>query len=348
MPDPTVKTITNKVEFYVKGMHCPACELFIEKKARKHQDLSQVNAILKKQKLQFIAPVDFDREQFFIDFNQELKDSGYSLVEEAITKKVAKKQLLLGFIIASIIITSFIIFQKLGIANFLNVKTLSLPVIFAIGIIASLSTCMAVVGGLILSISAEYASAKQKIGPLVGFHLSRLISFFILGGVFGLIGGVITFSSTFYLIMGFLVFVIMFILGMNLLDIFPFFRRFQISMPKSLANKALNSKFLTKTNNFILPIFAGAITFFLPCGFTQSMQFEAINAGSFINGALIMFVFALGTLPVFSLISFTSLKLGDSKKAQIFFKAAGFLVIFFAIFNLLATLASEGIIPSLF
>ena len=45
---------------------------------------------------------------------------------------------------------------------------------------------------------------------------------------------------------------------------------------------------------------------FLPCGFTQSMQIYALSTGSFATASIIMFAFALGTLPVLALLSFSS------------------------------------------
>lgn len=61
-----------------------------------------------------------------------------------------------------------------------------------------------------------------------------------------------------------------------------------------------------------------------------------------------MFVYALGTLPVLALLSFSSL--GIHKKAQsgIFFKTAGLIVMFFALFNLINTLVGAGIITPVF
>ena len=61
-----------------------------------------------------------------------------------------------------------------------------------------------------------------------------------------------------------------------------------------------------------------------------------------------MSAFALGTLPVLSLLSFGFL--GIHKKAQsgIFFKTAGIIVIFFGIFNLVNSLAIIGVIPPIF
>ncbi|MFH1899304.1 MAG: sulfite exporter TauE/SafE family protein, partial [Patescibacteria group bacterium] len=84
----------------------------------------------------------------------------------------------------------------------------------------------------------------------------------------------------------------------------------------------------------------GAATFVLPCGFTQSMQVYSLTTANFIQGALTMFVFSLGTLPMLSLISFASFKI----KSKIFFSTAGFLVLMFAIFNFVSGLNGLGMI----
>lgn len=54
------------------------------------------------------------------------------------------------------------------------------------------------------------------------------------------------------------------------------------------------------------PLIVGFATFFLPCGFTQSMQVAALSSGSFASGLAIMLAFALGTLPMLALLSFGS------------------------------------------
>ena len=51
---------------------------------------------------------------------------------------------------------------------------------FVIGLIASVSSCMAVVGGLVLSISATFAKDGDRIRPQLLFHIGRLISFLFL------------------------------------------------------------------------------------------------------------------------------------------------------------------------
>ena len=77
----------------------------------------------------------------------------------------------------------------------------------------------------------------------------------------------------------------------------------------------------------------GALTFFLPCGFTQSLQLVALASGSFVGGATTMFLFALGTLPSLLGISFISSK-ATGRTSHLFIHFAGVLVLLLSIFNL--------------
>ncbi|KKP83410.1 MAG: hypothetical protein UR85_C0004G0004 [Candidatus Nomurabacteria bacterium GW2011_GWF2_35_66] len=136
----------------------------------------------------------------------------------------------------------------------------------------------------------------------------------------------------------------MLIMGINLLDIFSGAKKAQISMPKFISKKAFG---LAKLNHTLTPLLVGIATFFLPCGFTQSMQVYTLSTGSFMNGALTMLAFALGTLPVLALVSFSSFSIKNNKNSGIFFKTAGIIVILFAIMNILNSLVIIGLIPPL-
>lgn len=201
---------------------------------------------------------------------------------------------------------------------------------------------MAVVGGLVLSLSSTYSKeeGKGKNFPIILFHVSRLVSFFILGGVIGLLGSAFILTPVVTFVINLILFFVMVIMGINLLDVFPFAKKLQLSFPKvkGIANMDKNI-----TNKFA-PILLGSSTFFLPCGFTQSMQVYSLSTGSFINGALTMLFFALGTFPILALISFASVKFADTLKSKIFFKTAGFIILFFAIINFLGALTAIGII----
>ncbi|MBI2630914.1 sulfite exporter TauE/SafE family protein [Candidatus Nomurabacteria bacterium] len=121
------------------------------------------------------------------------------------------------------------------------------------------------------------------------------------------------------------------------------FAKSKITMPTGVFNFFRKIEHKTFT-----PLTIGFGTFFLPCGFTQSMQVVALGSGSFVSGMLIMLAFALGTLPMLSLLSFGSASFAHSRHAPLFFKSAGVVVVGLGLFSLLAGLAGLGFIPPLF
>ena len=165
----------------------------------------------------------------------------------------------------------------------------------------------------------------------------------ILGGVLGAVGSALAINNTVTAILGLIAALVMVILGINLLGIFQLAKSFQLALPKGIFVKMSKME-----NGFFAPFIIGAATFFLPCGFTQSMQIAALSSGSWIQGSIIMTMFVLGTLPMLMLISFSSVKFANTRYASLFFKSAGIIVTGLGIFAILAGLAGLGIIRPLF
>lgn len=284
-------------------------------------------------------------EQIAEELTIPLKAHGYTVsVEKQINEK-KWSDFKLAVPIALAFAVLFVVLQKIGLVNLVNAGNVTYGTAFVIGIIASLSTCMAVVGGLLLSMSATFAKEGGKIKPQLMFHGGRIVSFFVLGGVIGAIGSAFTLNTSAVFILSLIIGLVMLILGINLLDVFPWAKKLQPSMPKFLSKHALG---VSKFNHTLTPLLVGIATFFLPCGFTQSMQLYTLTTGSFLKGGLTMLSFALGTLPVLALISFSSFSIQNSSKAGIFFKTAGLVVIMFALFNLINSMVVIGVIPPIF
>jgi len=313
---------------------------------KKLEEISSVKASLKNHSVEITGDFgDKTIEHIIQDLNEIVKPQGYSISIEKEIKKVLWSDFKIALPTALAFILFFIVLQKMGIVNLITASKVNHGTAFLIGLVASVSSCMAVVGGLVLSMSASFAKEGDKIRPQVLFHFGRLVSFFVLGGIIGMIGSAFSLGGTGTFVLSFLVAVVLLILGINLLDIFPSFKKFQPTMPRFISNRVHSVKNL---NHSLTPLLVGVITFFLPCGFTQSMQIYALSTGSFWSGATIMISFALGTLPVLAILSFSSL--GIHKKAQsgIFFKTAGIVVIFFGLLNLINSLVVIGFLPPLF
>jgi uncharacterized protein len=186
----------------------------------------------------------------------------------------------LGFLIL------FFLLQKSGILNIVIGGQVTPTTSFIIGLIASVSSCLAIVGGLVLSLSAKISQDNvSDTKTFVLFHAGRLAGFAILGGALGAIGSAIGINFTFTAILGLLASVVMLLLGLNLVGVFA---KNKIALPSGIFNffKGIEHKTFA-------PLVLGFTTFFLPCGFTQSMQVLALSSVSFMSGLLIMFTFAL-------------------------------------------------------
>ncbi len=331
--------------FHVHGMHCAACVLLTETETSTHAKVTSVKANLEKRCLEVCGDFNHQSPQAIADeLTELLLKHGYKLSLEPEQKKIQWSEFGYATPIALAFALGFLALQKLGIVNLVGAGQVTYGTAFVVGVIASLSTCMAVVGGLVLSMSATFAKAGDKTRPQLMFHLGRLVSFFVLGGVIGAVGSVFQLGQRGNFILNLIVGLVMLLLGLNLLDLFPWVKKLQPAMPKFLTTRALS---LTKINHTLTPLLAGLATFFLPCGFTQSMQVYALSTGSFVSGALTMLVFALGTLPVLALISFSSLSI-KAPASGIFFKTAGLVVILFALFNIINSLVVIGLLPPIF
>ncbi len=130
---------------------------------------------------------------------------------------------------------------------------------------------------------------KQNIKNSLLYNAGRIITYSIIGGVLGAIGGTFNISSEFRTIMFFLIGTIMLLMGLNNLGII----RFRIQLPKIISPK------LKGKNSLIVGIMNG----FMPCGPLQTMQLLALSAGSLMGGILVMFTFGIATVPLMFLFS---------------------------------------------
>ncbi|MBI2054071.1 MAG: sulfite exporter TauE/SafE family protein [Candidatus Staskawiczbacteria bacterium] len=336
----------NEHIYKVEGMHCASCEILIEKKLLGIQNIKSVEASTSKGEVVIEYSGDrpnperlsriFKEENYqFDDFD---KGSGNKKKKEKDREK-SSSSALVAFNIAIFIIIAFLFLQKIGIADFLSVNSKSsLFAFLGLGILAGLSSCAALVGGIVLSMSKQWSSLysgeqniSRKMQPHIMFNAGRVVSYAVLGGVLGIVGSKLKISPQFtgYLVIG--VSLLMIALGLQMLGV-KSFRKFQFTLPKSATRYIANEKnFQGKQMPFIM----GALTFFLPCGFTITAQSLALLSGNAFQGALIMGAFALGTVPSLMFIGLSSVKFSSKPHlAERFSKVAGFLVLFFALFNM--------------
>lgn len=329
----------------MNGMHCKACTLLIEENIKELPNIESVHVSLVNHQISVTGEFMDAPEIIAEELTKLVHSHGYTISVEKREHVAGWGDFTYALPIAGLIVLAFVLLQKAGLANLITSSNVSYGTAFVIGLIASVSSCLAIVGGLVLSLSASSAKEGGTWRTQALFHIGRIGGFFILGGLVGMLGNSLHLGLTANVVLGGIVALVMLILGVNLLDVFHFTKKFQFTLPAGFGKHVMNG---SKHDHYLAPVLVGIGTFFLPCGFTQSMQLYALSTGDFLQGALTMFVFALGTFPVLALLSFGSLNIAHKPWKGVFFKTAGIIVIALALLNLANALATAGIINPLF
>lgn len=322
----------------IVGMHCKSCTVIIADELSKIPGVKHVSVSLKTN----TATIRYTDEPTESQIEQAIDTAGYivGFDKKTFFSRDKSTYVTFAYSIAWIIII-LLLLQNLGFSG-INLSGLGSNkgiMALAVGITAGFSTCMALVGGLVLGLSSRYAekhqsaTVAQRFRPHLFFNFGRIVTFFILGGVIGLFGSIFKLDSSVTGLLTIGIGLVMIILGLQLTEIFPRLTNKGITLPAGIAKFiGLNQhkqKEYSHKNAFVL----GGITFFLPCGFTQAMQLVAIGSGSLVTGSIVMGLFAIGTAPgLLGVGGLTSVIKGEF--AKIFFRFAGVLVILFAIFNI--------------
>lgn len=332
----------------IAGMHCQSCELLLERK------LKMVSGVL-------AVEVDYRSGSATLSANPDnlpslekmevvIRKAGYRMLDEVPVHTSGifadqKRWMEIGGALL-VIFALYNILQVFDLISLVPATTgaVTLGGTFLIGLVAGTSSCLAVTGGLLLSVAAKYnevhesQSSWQKFQPLLHFNIGRLASYLLLGGIVGWLGQSIALGTRMTGMLNIIVAFVMLYLALTILQIIPR-GSCPIRPPKALSHWIAD---LSEEQNPLAPFALGALTFFLPCGFTQSLQLAALASGSFLSGALMMFTFALGTLPALLGLSLISSH-AKGMFSHLFLRFSGALVLVLAIFNLNGGLLLMGI-----
>lgn len=332
-PDSFTKTVP------IKGMHCASCELLISEELEALPGVESTQVSLKTNTATIVST----RRIVDTDIANAIEAAGYEIGIETGKKPLLTrnpriwKDVTTG---AVIVLGIILVFKIFGIDRLLNVSTgggSAGTMALLVGLTAGFSTCMAMIGGLVLSVAAKYAenhpseTALQKFRPHLIFNLGRITSFVVLGAVIGGIGSAFSLKGSLLGLLTIIVGLVMLVLGLQLTEAFPRITK-GLTLPSGLAKKLgikqHGEREYSHKNAFLM----GAATFFLPCGFTQAMQLLAVSTGSPVQAAIIMGAFAIGTAPgLLSLGGLTSVVKGAF--AQRFFRIVGVIVVAMAMVN---------------
>jgi len=286
-----------KETIVIQGMSCVSCADTINKEIRQLKGVKQAFASYNTGKLEITYN---DSKVSRATIEATIGACGYQCQDP--------KKVMIGRLLITVGIVAWLIYLELtvGIMMLVNAIPLaegneSLGMLFVIGLLTSFH-CIAMCGGLVLSQTIkrtdvtetenEKLSRSATWKPSFLYNLGRVISYTVIGGIVGALGAVFNMSLAMQGWIQIIGGVFMVIMGLNLLNIFPWLRKLNPRMPKFFAFKLRKSK--RGKGSF----YVGLVNGLMPCGPLQAMQLFALATGSPIHGALSMFVFSLGTVPL--------------------------------------------------
>ena len=310
--------------FHVSGMTCGHCEMRVSKAARKVKGVTSAIASFSKKRLEVTYDSDVtDEERLVSAVTEAVNAEGYRVVgANKIAQPISKVVPVVLIILALYFILRYTVgFDFFGYIPKID-STISLAALFVTGLFTSIH-CIAMCGGINLSqsVGAKDTGKASLRNPLL-YNLGRVISYTVIGGVVGGIGSVLFLSETVKAILLSLAAVGMLLMGLSMLGWLPWW--LTPRMPRFLA-AGIGKKSAGKG-----PLVVGLLNGFMPCGPLQAMQLYALATGSILTGALSMFLFSLGTVPLMlgAGALFSVLK---GKFAYVVQRVSAVLVVFFAI-----------------
>lgn len=284
----------------IDGMTCVSCENRIGQKLQSTKGIIDV----KVSYTSGAADISYNEKLISIEkIASIIEELDYKVAREASKTKSQKTNTPTALGVAVILLAMYMLMNRIGAFNIFNFfpraqEGTGYGMLFVIGLLTSLH-CIAMCGGINLSQcvpqNAKAGSSKSNIAtftPSLLYNLGRVISYTVVGGIVGAVGSVVSFSGAMKGVVQLAAGIFMVIMGLNMLNIFPWLRRLNLRTPKVFARK-INEQKRSKS-----PLYVGLLNGLMPCGPLQAMQLYALSTGSPIKGAISMLLFSLGTVPL--------------------------------------------------
>ena len=330
----------------ISGMSCQACEVKIERALRAVPGVTNVDVNAASGRARITAD---GAAPSLTDLNAAVEHLGYRVHAQNVSPGPVegRSSIWQAAGLFALVLFLGVLFGKLGWLNLAGSvsNAASFGSVFLVGLLAASSSCIAVSGGLMLSGVTSFATRHPKasrarlLQPVLLFVTGRLVGYGFFGGLIGLIGQAIAPPPLVTGLITVVVAVFMLIMGLDMVGIAPsWLKRVLPRMPKALAHRVLDAE---GNQHPVMPLLLGAGTFFLPCGFTQSLQLYALTTGSFFGGATALFAFALGTAPALIALGWASSAL-KGRAGKFFLRFSGALVAVLGVWNVQNGLAVAG------
>lgn len=312
-----------KKTLYVDGMHCEACSVLIRNKLKEIGGINEVSVDSAQSRVTIEG-----NAPHISEMNSVLNEYGYTLSTEQKQAPITMDIYAQALVLVVCFSAAYFLLDRIGMTSHLTVsKESPFGSYFFFGLLASVTSCAALVGGLLIALSSRWGSAKK---PFLLFNIGRIGTFAILGLVLGFVGSMFQLSVVASAVLVITTALFMIVMGLRMLHV-PFFRTISLPMPSRVSHLLNNP-----SSSWKGAIAVGALTFFIPCGFTAVAQASALSMANPIQSSIALTAFALGTLPMLAFISFASISMyRNPRRSAVFSLAGGFLIVGFGLMTLI-------------
>lgn len=330
----------------ISGMHCASCESIIEKRLKASAKFTAIEVSLAKGSV----TLSFEGECPSCDeLDRMFPEGHYTFSKETPPMKNRVKEPLIALSLSAGVLALFFGLSASYLLPPVTIdQTSSYGAFLLFGLVAGLSTCAALVGGLVLTLSSRWItrysatiSLSDKLRPHLSFNAGRITAYTLFGALLGLFGESVQLSPLLTSGMVIAVSSVMIIVALQMLGFTPF-NRIRLALPKALLPAAAGKEL---RGGRLHPFSSGFMTILLPCGFTMIAESAALISGNPLHGMLIMLFFVLGTTPALLAIGLSATGFASRPStSRLFLKTAGILVIFFSVYNLNSQFGIAGLL----
>ena len=351
-PIATTPTVTTITTVPVTGMTCRSCEVRIQRNVGRLPNVERVTASAAhgRVEIECAGPVPASA------INEAIRAAGYEVGE---TNWIERDPTVWATAGGGVLLVAVLalIGQATGIGSLASsagdIGQGGLAVALLLGLAAGVSTCMALVGGLVLALSAAFEARRvaddgdarrlvAHMRPALVFMAGRILGYTVFGAALGAVGASLTIPAQLTAGLMIAVAVVMTLLGTRLTGLSPRLAGWSPTLPMGLGRRLGLSDGSVSAYSDSRAAALGAATFFVPCGFTQAVQIYALSTGSPLTAGAIMAVFAIGTAP--GLLALAGLPIVVPGRARpTLLRMVGVVVLGFAFINAGAGVRLSGI-----
>lgn len=280
----------------IEGMHCEGCETIVETAVSRLPGVLEVKADHHTGHLR-VAFEAGREDQAAV--TAAVEKEGYRCVMVPRQRNLSRFLGRLLFVVLALAVIGVLLVAGEGLAQRFHLPRLGegmgYGLLFLVGLFTGFH-CVGMCGGFVVGYTARSARAGRRpaVSPHLIYGFAKTLSYTVIGGLFGLLGSAIAFTPALrgYTAVGAGIFLVLF--GINMLDWFPVLHRVGLHMPKAL-RRFLGRESRKSHGPFEVGLLNGLM---IACGPLQAMYVMAAGTGDFVEGAKLLLVFGLGTLPV--------------------------------------------------